>query len=66
MRAPTKVTREHTLDVPRRMLPDLTQFTVVRPKARHNHPMIVGDLFDVLLDELRAMREATLPVGFER
>ena len=26
----------------------------------------VGDLFDVRLDELRAVREATLPVAFER
>jgi hypothetical protein len=65
-----------------------TLFTVVRPKARHNHPMTVrgfetadgrtvehgqfggfaevGDLFDVRLDELRAVHEATLPVAFER
>jgi hypothetical protein len=26
----------------------------------------VGDLFDVRLDELRAVHEATLPVAFER
>ncbi len=26
----------------------------------------VGDLFDVRLDELRAVHEATLPVGLER
>jgi hypothetical protein len=26
----------------------------------------VGDLFDVRLDELRAVQEATLPVAFER
>jgi hypothetical protein len=73
-----------------------TLFTVVRPKARHNHPMTVrgfetadglcqatgvpytaigtmggdarhvSDLFDVRLDELRAVHEATLPVAFER
>jgi phosphoribosylformylglycinamidine (FGAM) synthase-like enzyme len=29
-------------------------------------PLPVGDLFDVRLDELRAMHEATLPVAFER
>jgi len=72
---------------------------VVRPKARHNHPMTVtgfvtadgrtlehgqlgvpytsisttggdalhvGDLFDVQLDELRTVHEATLPVALER
>jgi hypothetical protein len=48
------------------MLSQRTLFTVVRPKARHNHPMIVGDLFDVWLDEFRAVHEATLPFEFER
>jgi phosphoribosylformylglycinamidine synthase subunit PurL len=28
-------------------------------------PLPVGDLFDVRLDELRAVHEATLPVAFE-
>jgi hypothetical protein len=54
------------LEVPQRMLSQRTLFTVVRPKARHNHPMIVGDLFDVWLDEFRAVHEATLPFEFER
>ena len=51
---------------------------VVRPKARHNHPMTVTgfvaadgwtlehDRFDVRLDELRTVHEATLPVALER
>jgi phosphoribosylformylglycinamidine (FGAM) synthase-like enzyme len=30
------------------------------------HALHVGDLFDVRLDELRAVREATLPVALER
>ena len=51
---------------------------VVRPKARHNHPMTVrgfvtadgrtlehGQL-GVPLDELRTVHEATLPVALER
>ena len=51
---------------------------VVRPKARHNHPMTVRGYvtangqtpehgrFDVRLDELRTVHEATLPVALER
>ena len=53
-------------------------FMVVRPKARHNHPMTVRGYvtadgqtlehgrFDVRLDELRTVHEATLPVALER
>ena len=51
---------------------------VVRPKARHNHPMTVTGFvtadgrtlehgrFDVRLDKLRTVHEATLSVALER
>ena len=53
-------------------------FMVVRPKARHNHPMTVTGFvtadgltlehgrFDVRLDKLRTVHEATLSVALER
>jgi phosphoribosylformylglycinamidine synthase subunit PurL len=50
-------------------VPELCQATGVPYTAigtTGGDPLPVGDLFDIRLDELRAVHEATLPVAFER